>query len=113
VYQIKNAALRHFLFGILSTAESHCAATEEEDGDEEPQPVGEARSVVGPQTDVPVSPVAVDEMQEPSHNLADEGERENQTVPEASPKTVLTAAVSRSARCQPNEHNQAKPENQK
>lgn len=39
---------RHFLFGILSTAESHCAATEEEDGDEEAEPVGETCSVVGP-----------------------------------------------------------------
>lgn len=102
-----------FRIGELATTESHCAATEEEDGDEEPQPVGEARSVVGPQTDVPVAPVAVDKVQEPTHHLADESERENQTVPKAAPEAVFSAAVGRSALCKPHKQNQAKPENQK
>ena len=100
------------MVGVLS-AERHCAAAEEEDGDEEAEPVGKARGVVGPQTDVPVAPVAVDEVQEPSHNLADESERENQTVPKAAPEAVFSAAVGRSARCKPHKQNQAKPENQK
>lgn len=100
------------MVGVLS-AERHCAAAEEEDGDEEAEPVGKARGVVGPQTDVPVAPVAVDKVQEPTHHLADESERENQTVPKAAPEAVFSAAVGRSARCKPHKQNQAKPENQK
>ena len=61
------------MVGVLS-AEGHCAAAEEEDGDEEAEPVGKARGVVGPQTDVPVAPVAVDKVQEPTHHLANESE---------------------------------------
>ena len=100
------------MVGVLS-AEGHCAAAEEEDGDEEAEPVGKARGVVGPQTDVPVAPTAVDEMENPTHEFADKCERETQPVPQTAPKTVLRTALRRSATCQPDEHNQAKPDRHK